>query len=93
MKKITVYQTKNEKDFTNNMLAMFSKRYTSIEEMEPVVMLREQDIPDEDILNSVFEKMNSHEYSYSLNYSLSVGDIVSIDGVSYRCEPTGWSVV
>lgn len=90
MKKVTIYQVTNEKDFAINMMAgLTNTDFVSVLDMEEVVMLRE-DGKDNDILESLFQKMNSEEYSYSLEYSLSVGDVVRIDDTYYRCMPSGW---
>ena len=91
MKKVTVYQTTNEQDFANNMLAsaIRGRSFTPIQRMEEVVMLR-QNGEDSDILEELFEKLNDEEYKYSINYSMSVGDIVRIDNTYYRCLSSGW---
>ena len=91
MKKVTVYQTTNEQDFANNMLAsaIRGRSFTPIHRMEKVVMLR-QNGEDSDILEELFEKLNDEEYKYSINYSMSVGDIVRIDNTYYRCTSFGW---
>lgn len=90
MKKITLYQATNGESFARNMFASTMDDYSSIDEMEAVVMLREPDADDMDILNELFYKFNSEEYKYSLAYSMSVGDIVTIDDKAYRCMPIGW---
>ena len=90
MKKIMVYQAATQEQFSQNMLAsIFGANYVSVEDMEQVVMLR-QDGDDNTILEDMFYKMNSEEYRYSLNYSMSTGDVVRIDDTYYRCMPTGW---
>lgn len=63
--------------------------FTPIQRMEEVVMLR-QNGEDSDILEELFEKLNDEEYKYSVNYSMSVGDIVRIDNTYYRCLASGW---
>ena len=93
MKKVTLYQAVDDKGIANNMLASITHgAYTRVSDMEPVVMLRKEG-GDEEILEDIFRIMNSNEYKYSLNYSLSVGDVVCIDSTYYRCMPIGWEVI
>ena len=92
-KRVTVYQCATQEQFSRNMMAFITGAYTPVEDMEPVVMLREHNTDDHAILEDMFSKMNSHEYNYSLNYSMSVGDVVQIDKVYYRCMPTGWDTI
>lgn len=93
MKKVTLYQvdTINNRDaFSQNMMAGYGfGTFTNVGDMDAVVMLR-MNGTDEAILEDMFCRMNDPEYSYSLNYSMSVGDIVQIDKVYYRCMPRGW---
>ena len=92
MKKVTLYQTRNDEAFLQNMRARFTEDYVPLHEMESVVMLRMSG-DDSYILEELFYRMNSNEYFYSLNYSMSVGDIVDIAGNLYRCLPIGWDVI
>ena len=92
MKKVTLYQAKNDEVFIRNMRARFTGDYAPLHEMESVVMLRMSG-EDSMILDKLFYRMNREEYCYSLNYSMSVGDIVDIDGNLYRCLPIGWGVI
>lgn len=93
MKKIvTLYQATTEEAFTKNMMARFGEDYASMDEMEAVVMLRMEG-EDMYILDKCFILFNQEEYRYSLNYSMSVGDVVSIDKTLYRCLPIGWKIV
>jgi DNA-directed RNA polymerase beta' subunit len=46
---------------------------------------------DESILNYMFEKYNSdNRPDGKIRPSMSVGDIVSIDGIVYACQMQGW---
>ena len=92
MKKVTLYQAKTDEVFFRNMRARHTNDYAPLSDMEPVVMLR-MNKEVSDILDDVFYMMNCEEYRYSLNYSMSVGDIVDIDGKLYRCLPIGWETV
>ena len=93
MKKIvTLYQAATEEAFTKNMMARFGKDYASMDEMEAVVMLRMEG-EDMYILDKCFILFNQEEYRYSLNYSMSVGDVIAIDKTMYRCLPIGWEAV
>ena len=92
MKKVTLYQTRNDEAFLRNMRVRFTEDYTQLHEMESVVMLRMSG-DDNYILEELFYRMNSNEYFYSLNYSMSVEDIVDINGTLYRCLPIGWAVI
>lgn len=91
-KSITLYQAATEEAFTKNMMARFGKDYASMYEMEAVVMLRMEG-EDMAILDRCFILFNQDEYRYSLNYSMSVGDVVAVDKTMYRCLPIGWEVV
>lgn len=92
MRKVTLYQATTESAFRTNMMAMVTGVFAPMEEMEAVVMLR-MDGEVEDILDELFYRMNSEEYRYSLSYSMSVGDVVDIDGVRYRCAMVGWDLI
>jgi hypothetical protein len=92
-KRVTVFQCATQEQFSQNMMAFITGNYVPVEDMEPVVMLRERDADDRTILEDMFYKMNSQEYNYSLNYSMSVGDVVQIDKVYYRCMSTGWDTI
>lgn len=92
MKKVTLYQAKDDEVFLRNMRARFTKDYAPLHDMESVVMLRMSG-EDSMILDELFYWMNSEEYCYSLNYSMSVGDIVDIAGNLYRCLPIGCDVI
>lgn len=92
-KKIVVFQATNERGFCESTLSSYlGDSHTDMSNMEEVVMLREEG-EDDEILSSLFAKMNSKEYQYSLNYSLSVGDIVRINDTYYKCKPSGWENV
>ena len=41
-------------------------------------------------LESIFEKFNLHHPSDFYGHSLSVSDVVVLDGVSYYCDSYGW---
>ncbi len=87
-KQITLYQAATEESFTKNMMARFSKDYASMDEMEAVVMPHMEG-EDTAILDRCFILFNQKEYRYSLNYSMSVGDVVAIGKALYRCSPIG----
>ena len=91
-KSVTLYQAATEEAFTKNMMARFGKDYASMDEMEAVVMLRMEG-EDMYILDKCFILFNQEEYRYSLNYSMSVGDVIDIDKAMYRCLPIGWEVM
>ena len=91
-KRITLYQAATEEAFTKNMMARFGEDYASMDEMEAVVMLRMEG-EDMAILDKCFILFNQEEYRYSLNYSMSVGDVIAIDKALYRCLPIGWKVM
>lgn len=93
MKKVTVFQTASKGDFAVNMHAAYDDNGTFVElsKMEQVVMLRyPSEDDDEFILEDLFSRLNDEEYRYSINYSMSVGDVVQIDHKTYRCMPCGW---
>ena len=41
-------------------------------------------------LESIFEKFNLHHPSDFYGHSLSVSDVIVLDGVSYYCDSYGW---
>ena len=41
-------------------------------------------------LESIFEKFNLHHPSDFYGHSLSVSDVVVLDGVNYYCDSYGW---
>lgn len=46
------------------------------------------------VLGQVFRAIKASGYTgEGFHYSLSVGDTVTVDGVMYACQPTGWAVV
>lgn len=46
-----------------------------------------------DVLEDLWSELNtSHPYGFK-GRSLSVGDIVDIDGNSFYCDPVGWKVI
>lgn len=91
-KSVILYQAATEEAFTKNMMARFGENYASMDEMEAVVMLRMEG-EDMYILDKCFILFNQEEYRYSLNYSMSVGDVIAIDKAMYRCLPIGWEVM
>lgn len=91
-KSVTLYQATTQEAFSKNMMARFDKDYASMDEMEAVVMLRMEG-EDMDILDKCFFLFNQEEYRYSLNYSMSVGDVIAIGKALYRCLPIGWEVM
>ncbi len=91
-KSITLYQAATEEAFTKNMMARFGTDYASMDEMEAVVMLRMEG-EYIDILDKCFILFNQEEYRYSLNYSMSIGDVIAIGKTLYRCLPIGWEVM
>lgn len=92
MKKVTLYQAKDDEGLIRNMRARLMEDYVPLHDMESVVMLRMSG-EDSMILDELFYRMNCEEYRYSLNYSMSVGDIVDVDGNLYRCLPIGWGII
>ncbi len=88
-KTVTLYQATTSEAFRKNMMAFSSKDYASMDEMEAVITLRMEG-EDRDILDRCFIMFNQDEREYVLNYSMSVGDIVTVDNVMYRCLPFGW---
>ncbi len=88
-KTVTLYQAATSEAFRKNMMALSSNDYASMDEMEAVAMLRMEG-EDRDILDMCFIMFNQDERGYVLNYSMSVGDIVTVDNVMYRCLPFGW---
>ena len=42
------------------------------------------------ILESIFEKFNHRHPSDFYGHSLSVSDVVNIDGINYYCDSYGW---
>lgn len=53
-------------------------------------------IPEEKIdvaLDIVFEKFNINRPEDFTGHSLSVGDVVSINGNAYYCNPFGWEKI
>jgi hypothetical protein len=51
------------------------------------------DVSDEDFLEVLFRKFNIEHPEGFESYSLSVGDIVDLDGRIYWCAPVGWERV
>ena len=43
-----------------------------------------------DILESLFRRFNIHRPDDFRGHSLSVSDVVELDGVMYYCDSTGW---
>ena len=41
-------------------------------------------------LESIFEKFNLHHPSDFYGHSLSVSDVVNVDGINYYCDSYGW---
>ena len=42
------------------------------------------------ILESIFEKFNHRHPSDFYGHSLSVSDVVNVDGINYYCDSYGW---
>ena len=42
------------------------------------------------MLEHLFRIFNQEHPAGFASYSLSVGDMVGLDGVFYACDPTGW---
>lgn len=57
------------------------------------------DAEGEDAAEEMFDLTNNpsrqeeREQKYGRQRSISVGDIVEVDGVDYLCAPTGWRVL
>lgn len=96
-KTVTVYQSTSQSKWVANLatIATGGNDYLPLSEMEPVLMLRyPSEMEDSDILESIFYLGNNSEDIYpSLNYSLSMGDYVVIDDITYVCQAIGWGVV
>jgi len=48
---------------------------------------------DEDVLEELFEEFNINHPAGFKSYSMSVGDMVNLDGRLYHCAPVGWTRV
>ncbi len=88
-KTVTLYQAATSEAFRKNMMALSSNNYADIDEMEAVAMIHMEG-DDRDILDRCFIMFNQDKRGYVLNYSMSVGDIVTVDNAMYRCLPFGW---
>lgn len=87
-KTVTLWQVP-ERNFQSRMMNLLGN-YALIENMEPVFSARMTG-NEEAILDECFEEFNNMDRKYfTLNYSMSVGDIVDIDGKKFRCLPNGW---
>lgn len=84
---VTLYQvnTQDPEAFRESILGKF----LPIEKMEPVCVVR-MGGSDEQICDKAWELFNRDTLNFSLNYSMSVGDVLDIMGRKYRCTPTGW---
>lgn len=84
---VTLYQVPREdnQSFMNNMLG----EYVSFDKLIPTVVVRLEG-SDEEIQEKSFRVFNSDELNFTLNYSMSVGDVLDIAGRRYRCIPFGW---
>lgn len=57
------------------------------------------DLEGEDVAEEVFDLTNNpgrqrdREYLYGRGRSVSVGDIVNVDGVDYLCASAGWIIL
>ena len=57
------------------------------------------DLEGESVAEEVFDLTNNpsrqdqREALYGRGRSLSVGDIVNVDGVDYLCAPAGWNIL
>jgi hypothetical protein len=56
--------------------------------------LTEEQVPEEmfDLTNNPY-RQGEREVRYGRSRSVSVGDIVSVNGIRYLCRPNGWVVV
>lgn len=93
-KHVVVYQCATEEAFAHNQLAGIGMAgFTGLEEMVKVISC-EVEGEDEDILNNCFYwGNNSEEWLKHMRYSLTVGDIVAINDVAYRCMADGWKCI
>ena len=95
-REVRIYQCANKADFERNMLASAHVgEFVSLESMVNVYTYMAQPTEsDEVILNACFDHGNNDEsWLSNMAYSLSVGDVVVIDGVAYRCAGTGWEAI
>ena len=97
--KVLVYQTNNKNDFIQNMTAVLSKDYVPFSRMECVTCLSFdiEDTPENklSILEKVFNMCNDDDLrgEITLNYSVSVGDIVVVNFTAYRCVSDDWDLI
>lgn len=93
MKKVKIYQLNSKNEVARNLMFTsyrMAKKYTSIDLYN---MVWEGEFPSTYELDDIFCTFNINHPKDFRGHSLSVSDVVEVDGKFYYCDSCGWALL